>query len=139
MPRRIWKSKFKGYINALAIPLLVLSIVLIARPDILIPFTVERESAELYGGLPLIGVLLRFVGLGLAFPVLLLFVLKSRPNDLREIAFWQSIVFFIFAVYLFLGPFFFQMSMYVFIPAAYLTITSLFLLTFASKNLLVRE
>lgn len=139
MPRRIWKNKFKGYLNVLSAPLLITSLALISKPELLIPYIVSEEAVQLYTGLPLIGVLLRISGLGLLFPVILMFNLKSRPNDLRELAFWQSIFFLIYSIFLFLGPFFFHMHFFVYIPGGFLAITAIFLLTFASKNLLVRE
>ncbi len=139
MPKRIWRNQFSTYVNLIAAPFLVLAVLLLAKPDWLLPYLVKPESFSFYESLPAIAFLMRIGGLGLLFPTISLFTMKGQPNTFREFAFWQSLYLFFFSAALFAGPFYFGLRWFVYIPATIALIGSLFLIAFASRNLLVRE
>lgn len=133
------KSRFRFYLSLIARPDIILGIWLIVSPaSILHSFLFQeatRNAADFAGG-TLAAIML---GLTLCYTGITIINSGRNPSDSRDMIFWQSLMFFVRAVFLAAGPFFFGLRYWSFAPAAAWLLASIFLMAYASRNLLIRE
>jgi len=129
--KRMLKTSFRGYLTMIAFLCFVPGAILIAYPLLLDSFIFHAQAGA--------HVLYRFCGLGLIFFAAAIFYSRRDPSSARDLIFWQSIYALSFSVLLFIGPWFFGMRFFVYPFAVFLLVSGLFLMSYASRNLLIRE
>lgn len=135
---RMLKRKFAFYMLLIGGPLLLIGIALLIYPSIIIsqavfidPATKAVHTAASF--------LARGAGLGVIFLALSILRARHSPDHSRDTILWQSVYLLAAALLLALGPFRFQLSYWVFVPAAWCALSALFLFLYASRNIVVRE
>jgi len=135
MTRRIYKSRFAFYIFWIALPYLLGGLFLAFYPDPIMPHLVP-DQASYAGALRLF---IRISGSLFLYTGLTMFFMRREPDRNRELAFWQAVFCIGLAGLFGSSPWLFEMSYWMIAIAFYLFISGVFLFTFASRNLLVRE
>ena len=136
MPRRIFRRSFNIYIFWIALPFLLAGGVLAAYPTPIMPYVLDVPVAELS---PVFYLAVRVLGVTLLYCGITMFVMRREPTRLMDLAFWQGILCLALAGFSGVSPFWFRTSYWVWIGTGYLLIAGFFLLTFSTRNLLVRE
>ena len=153
MAKRIWKQSFTFYVLLLALPNIVLGLWLAAYPQALLPAFVpssediveeittspipdEGQTPEITAELKYIA---RLAGLGLFMVSMLLFTARSRPGQNREFMFWMSLYYAGLAALNIAAVAFREISLWTLPAGIFWLLAAIFLMAFASRNLLVRE
>lgn len=140
--RPLRQSQFSAQLLLASIPILILGGILLVQPLVLIGFVLTLPPMEGATGGTIssaLGLTFRMAGAGYFFTALTILTIRGRTRSNRELIFWQAVFLIFQAVLLFLGPFYFETSWWVYLPAVYMTAFALYLMAYATKNLYVRE
>ena len=138
MTRRIYKTKFAFYIFWIAVPFFLGGLLLAFYPAPAFPYllpdpeTGAAPSGALRLAVRIAGALFLYTGLTLIF-------MRGEPDRNRELAFWQAILCLGLGGLFGSSPWLFGFTYWILPIAVYLVGSGIFLFTFASRNLLVRE
>lgn len=135
MTKRIWLNKFRFYVRLGAIPFLLIGLVGILYPDIFFQYIILKEFSKNIVNI----FFLRFMGILLVFIYFTFEYMASYPNSHRDLAFYQFLLIIGISILTILAVFLWKFSYYLLIISIYGIIYGIFLLMFASKNLLVRD
>jgi len=130
------KTRFKFYMQCIAYPLAVAGIVMLLFPDSAIHHLFRDSIAP---GTVALRLFVRVcAGSFLLISVLLLNAMSS-PDTYRGILFWCGLYFLYLCFSFGAGPYLFQMHWSAIGAAVYAALAALFLIGYASRNILVRE
>ena len=132
MARRMWKSRFMFYNLLWVIPSLLLGLAMLIFP---------HQTGELFEMHNLLagGFFIRLAGLGLLFSGLVLFHIRSEPEQNRNLFFWFALLYASLAGLVAMLPLLYELSWFWLALSLYWLLASLFLFGFVSRNLLVRS
>lgn len=134
MAKRIWLNKFRFYTRLGALPFILSGLVFIFYPDFIFKYITIKDISLF----PYI-VIIRFMGILFIFIFFTFEYMASNPNLHRDLAFYQFLLMIAISTFTLLGVFLWKFSYYTLIISIYGLIFAIFLLMFASKNLLVRD
>lgn len=120
----------------IALPFLAAGGMLAIYPTPIMPYVLDVPMSDLS---PVFFLAVRVLGATLLYCGITLFVMRREPTRLIDLAFWQGFLCLALAGFSGVSPFWFSTSYWVWLGTAYLLISGFFLLTFATRNLLVRE
>ncbi len=133
MTKRIWISKFRFNIRLGAIPFLIVGLIFLFYPDFFLRFFKELTINAIDH------FLVRMIGMFLVYLYLTFEYMINNPNYHRDLAFIQAILLLSIALFFILFVFVWKFSYYYLIVSLYNMIFAIYLIMFASKNLLVRD
>ncbi|GIX42304.1 MAG: hypothetical protein KatS3mg129_2037 [Leptospiraceae bacterium] len=135
MSKRIWQNKFRFYVRLGAIPFLLIGLIGIFYPDLFFQYIILKDFSK-----NIINIFfLRFMGILFVFIYFTFEYMASNPNYHRDLAFYQFLLIIGISILTILAVFLWKFSYYLLIISIYGIIYGIFLLMFASKNLLVRD
>ncbi len=115
-------------------------VLIMAAPSFFFNPTFFHESfLKLYPNLDIVLLLARLSGLLLLYTGMTILSVRHNPSESRDLIFWQGLLFTAKTGFLIAGPFLFHGRYWLFVPAGIWLLCGIFLLAFASRNLLVRE
>ena len=139
MARRIWKSKYNFYLWLIILPNFALALVLLSYPDVLLSRVFLDPADYVQNRNTVADFLARLLG---GAWLLLHFILqmgRHEPKQFRSIFFWFALLYFSMSVVTVLSPFFPGLSWWTYLALLCWFPATIFLMSFASRNLLVRE
>ncbi len=161
MARRMWKSSFTFYVLLLSFPNVIIGLWLAVYPPSLLPYIFPQESSLMSdhpaaeasaaetdeAPAPSLtelaaaerNLLARLAGLGMFLVSVLLLTGRREPGRNREFMFWIALYFLGLSVLTIAAAYFGEASLWILIGSVYWLVAAIFLMMFASRNLLVRE
>lgn len=135
MAKRIFLSKFRFYLNLGSIPILVFGLILSIYPKLFFDI-LKMEYSNLSHFFIFI---FRILGILCVYVYSTFLFLSWKPNECRDLAFFQSLLLLICGVFTVISPFLWSFSYFLLLLSLYFFSFGIFLFMFSSKNLLVRE
>lgn len=135
MTKRIFLRKFRFYLNLGSIPILIFGLILSIYPKLFFDILkIEYSSLSLF-----FMFIFRIIGILCVYIYSTFLFLSWKPNECRDLAFFQSLLLLVCGVFTGISPFLWNFSYFVIFLSVYFFSFGIFLLMFSSKNLLVRE